>query len=83
VTEFIYQTPVPPNLIEHEYLHVFLGFYDDQDIKPVSEEVMNYIRVTQSEFTERVMIDDPTIAPWTKITWKQIQKRLKEDIQEI
>jgi hypothetical protein len=29
------------------------------------------------------MIDDPTIAPWTKITWKQIQKRLKEDIQEI
>lgn len=23
VTEFIYQAPVPPDLIEHEYLHVF------------------------------------------------------------
>ncbi len=68
VTDFIYQVPVPPNLIEHEYLHVFTGIIDDQTINPNPEEVMNYRRVTTEEFTKRVKDDDPTIAPWTKIT---------------
>jgi isopentenyl-diphosphate Delta-isomerase len=27
-TEFIYKVAVPPGLIEHEYLHVFVGLYE-------------------------------------------------------
>ena len=76
VTEFIYHVPVPPNLIEHEYLHVFTGIIDDQTINPNPEEVMNYRRITTEEFTKRVNDDDPTIAPWTKITRDRASKEI-------
>lgn len=76
LTKFIYQTPVPPDLIEHEYLHVFVGRYEGSPIAPNLEEVMDYQRISIDEFTHLVNHDDPTIAPWTKIT----RKRLKDNI---
>lgn len=68
-TEFIYQVPVPPNLIEHEYLHVFVGHYDGQIINPNPEEVMAYQWTAVDDLMTKIEQDDPTIAPWTKITW--------------
>lgn len=76
-TEFIYHTPVPPNLIEHEYLHVFVGRYEGNDIQSDASEVMATDRVDTQTFNTRVQNDDPTIAPWTKIT----RLRLYDQIQ--
>ena len=76
LTEFIYRTPVPPDLIEHEYLHVFVGRYEGKNINPDPSEVMATERVDIHKFTHRVQADDPSIAPWTKIT----RLRLKDNI---
>lgn len=76
LTEFIYQTPVPPDLIEHEYLHVFVGRYQGETINPDPSEVMMTERVDNEEFTHRVQADDPTIAPWTKITRQQLSSQM-------
>lgn len=76
LTEFIYQTPVPPDLIEHEYLHVFIGRYTGENINPDPSEVMATKRMPIDEFTNLVDTDDTSIAPWTKIT----RKRLKDEI---
>lgn len=78
LTEFIYQTPVPPDLIEHEYLHVFVGRYEGQNINPDPSEVMATDRVDTHEFTNRIQANDPTIAPWTKIT----RLRIYDEIQD-
>ncbi len=83
LTEFIYQTPVPPNLIEHEYLHVFVGRYEGNRISPEPSEVMATKRVAIDEFTNLVDADNSTLAPWTKITrlrlYNQIQDYLKNN----
>ena len=73
LTEFIYKTPVPTNLIEHEYLHVFLGTYDGAEIAPNPEEVKTTKRLSFDELDQLVDNDDASIAPWTKMTWKKIR----------
>lgn len=83
VTEFIYQVPVPPNLIEHEYLHVFTGIIEDQVIEPNPAEVMNHERITTTKFTQRVKDDDPSIAPWTKITWLKTGENITQRLEEL
>lgn len=76
LTEFIYQTPVPPDLIEHEYLHVFVGRYQGENINPDPSEVMATQRVDIHEFSHRVQADDSSIAPWTKITRQQLSSQM-------
>jgi isopentenyl-diphosphate delta-isomerase len=74
----VYQTPVPTNLIEHEYLHVFFGRHDKQEIFPVSEEVESYKRVTIDELAHMVKTNDTTLAPWTREVFLRIEDRFKE-----
>lgn len=80
VTEFIYQVPVPPNLIEHEYLHVFVGLYEDQEIKLNPEEVMAYQRIAVDDLMTMIEQDDPILAPWTKITWTRAGNIIRDKI---
>lgn len=76
LTEFIYNTPVPTNLIEHEYLHVYIGKYDWQNIVSNPEEVAEYKRVTYAELDTMVQNNDKQLAPWTQITWQKIRTML-------
>ena len=77
ISEFVYKTDVPTNLIEHEYLHVFLGKYDDQEIKPNPDEANSYKRYRFEDLDRLVEMDDDTIAPWTKVTWKKIRSEIE------
>lgn len=62
-TAFIYNVPVPPNLIEHEYLHVYSGIYDEAII-PNPEEAMNYRWISQEDLHQEVSQHPETFTPW-------------------
>lgn len=68
VTEFVYRVPVPPELVEHEYLHVFVGKYEGQAIIPNPEEVCDYRWVESDELIELCRHADPKIATRTQHT---------------
>lgn len=82
ITELVYQTPVPTNLIEHEYLHVFFGRYNDENILPVPEEVESYKRVTIDELKNMAKSNDPTLAPWTKEVFLRLEDQFNAYISE-
>lgn len=69
ITEFVYHLPVPPELTEYEYLHVYKGKYTWQEINPNPDEVMNYWWISSTELTKLCQQDDSRLAPWTKYTW--------------
>lgn len=65
IAELVYQTPVPPWLIEHEYLHVFFGRYAWEEIKPVPQEVASYRWIDYQKLWEMSKNKDATLWPWT------------------
>lgn len=77
VTELIYQTPVPPWLTEHEYLHVFFGRYSWEEVKPVAEEVASFRRVNLYELKEMSVSNDSTLAPWTREVFLRLEERFR------
>ena len=83
VDEFVYQTPVPPWLTEHEYLHLFFWKYTGQDISPDPKEVIDYTWVTRDDMLARVEEDDPTLGSWTKFTWKHISDKLEHAYEQV
>lgn len=56
---FTYQAPVGPDLIEHEYDHVFVGVVDDVTVRPNPDEVADWtwapVRAVRAAITS-----DPT-----------------------
>lgn len=72
VCEFVYQVDVPPWLIEHEYLHVYVWTYTWHSIVPDPQEVMEYKRYHPLNLDTLVQTNDPTLAPWTRITRPKI-----------
>jgi isopentenyl-diphosphate delta-isomerase len=78
VTEFVYKVDVPPGLIEHEYLHVFVGLYNGETIHPNPEEVISYSRLTVDQLMQAIERDDRSLAPWTKITRRLAKDQMLE-----
>lgn len=62
-TTFIYNVPVPPNLIEHEFLHVYSGIYNSAII-PNPEEAMDYRWISQEDLGQEVKNNPETFTPW-------------------
>ncbi|OGY35414.1 MAG: isopentenyl-diphosphate delta-isomerase [Candidatus Andersenbacteria bacterium RIFCSPHIGHO2_12_FULL_45_11b] len=62
-TEFIYNVPVPPNLIEHEYLHVYHGIYNDEPVLN-PEEAMGYRWISKKDLEKEVKNNPEHFTPW-------------------
>ena len=69
-TTFIYNVPVPPNLIEHEYLYVYSGIYDDA-ILPNPEEAMAYRWISKEGLEQEIAEYPETFTPWFLIIAKK------------
>ncbi len=69
-TAFIYNVPVPPNLIEHEYLHVYSGMHDDV-IVPNPEEAMAYRWISKEDLEQEISEHPETFTPWFLIITKK------------
>ena len=62
-TAFIYNVPVPPNLIEHEFLHVYSGIFDEP-ITPNPEEAMDYRWMSKEALEIEVKNIPEHFTPW-------------------
>jgi isopentenyl-diphosphate delta-isomerase len=72
ITAFIYNVPVPPNLIEHEFLHVYSGIFNGHII-PNPEEAMNYRWITKEALHEEIKNNPETFTPWFKILVEKLE----------
>ncbi len=71
ITAFIYNVPVPPNLIEHEFLHVYSGIYDgDFSVNP--EEAMAYRWISKKDLHEEIKNKPETFTPWFLLLMEKI-----------
>ena len=75
----IYRTPVSNGLIEHEFLHVFFGRYDD-DPKVNSDEVMNWRWMDFDKLVEDIKKNGSIYSPWLKILL--YESILKEEVKK-
>ncbi len=71
-TAFIYNVPVPPNLTEHEYLHVYSGVFDG-DIIPNPEEAMSYRWISQQDLQQEVQNNPEHFTPWFLLLLQKVQ----------
>ncbi len=71
VMHFIYCEPVGNNLTEHEYDHVFIGFYNqDPIINP--EEVNNWRWINLEELKSEINTEPEKYTVWLKIAFQHV-----------
>ncbi len=68
MTEFVYKEPVPPGLIEHEYLHLYFWVYEWQEYTPNPEEVADTQWVSFDELQRSVDQRESSLATRTQAT---------------
>ena len=69
-TAFIYNVPVPPDLIEHEFLHVYSGIYNGEpNLNP--EEAMGYRWISKQELEQEIAEYPEHFTPWFLILAKK------------
>lgn len=72
--QFTYRLDVPPDLIEHEYDHVFLGEWSGKP-RPDTSEVADW-RWADIETLERELATDASsFTPWFAIAYRQVRAR--------
>ncbi|MFS8252254.1 NUDIX domain-containing protein, partial [Staphylococcus hominis] len=70
VGEFIYKADVNGGLIEHEYDHLFVGYYDNQVI-PNPEEVGATRWVSLETLAQEISAYPEKFTPWFKKIWEK------------
>ncbi|WP_154627263.1 isopentenyl-diphosphate Delta-isomerase [Providencia sp. wls1943] len=70
VDEFIYKADVNGGLIEHEYDHLFVGYYDNQVI-PNPEEVSATRWVSLETLAQEISTHPEKFTPWFKKIWEK------------
>lgn len=72
VFDFIYQAPFSNGLTEHEFDHVFVGYYDGK-IAPDSDEVASYSFQTLEEIDLSMQQDPELYTVWFQIAFPKIK----------
>lgn len=70
VFTYCYKSEVNNGLIEHEFDHVYFGYYDG-DIKPNKAEVNEYKFLPISEVTCWMEKQPQNFTPWFKMLWPE------------
>lgn len=73
-TEFIYNVPVPPNLIEHEYLHVYSGTYNGK-VSMNPEEAMAYRWISKENIGQEIKNNPEQFTPWFLLLFEKVIKK--------
>jgi isopentenyl-diphosphate delta-isomerase len=71
IFSFIYQAPVENNLIEHEFDHVFIGFYN-QDPIPNPLEVKSYAWADIHWIRNDVKLHPEKYTIWFRTIWERV-----------
>ena len=73
--EFVYKASFENGLTEHEYDHVFIGYYDG-DIIPAAEEVQDYCFMNAEEIKISIESHPHRYTAWFKIAFPKLQDYL-------
>ncbi len=79
IFEFTYKATFDNGLIEHEYDHVFIGYYDDV-ITPNKDEVENFTFATLAEITEGIAANPEIYTAWFKIAFPLVVQHLEKAV---
>ena len=71
VSKFIYKAELDNNLTEHEFDHVFVGYYDGE-ILFNKEEVDDYYFGTIEEINEKIQFNPSHYTPWFLIAFPRV-----------
>jgi isopentenyl-diphosphate delta-isomerase len=69
---FLYRAPVPPELVEHEYDHVFVGTIDGAP-EPAADEVQAWRAVPPNELHREVTENPHAFTVWFRIAFPLYQ----------
>jgi len=70
--DFIYRAAFDNGLTEHEYDHVFTGYYDG-DIKPNAEEVSDYCFKSMNDIRESMISHPQKYTEWFRIAFPKLE----------
>ncbi len=69
---FIYKAPFDNGLTEHEFDHVFIGYYDG-DIHPDPKEVSDYCYMSLKEISAAINSHPDKYTEWFKIAFPKVE----------
>ncbi len=76
VLEFTYRAELDKGMIEHEYDHLFIGYFDGEpNLNP--EEVMAWKWMNIEELSRDIELNGENYTAWFKIIWKQFEEYVK------
>ncbi len=78
VFDFIYQTEFENGLVEHEFDHVFIGYYNAA-VFPNPDEVSEYCFMSLIEIEKSIQSNPLQYTEWFKIAFPMLQHYLDEN----
>lgn len=75
IFDFIYRSEMENGLTEHEFDHVYAGFYDG-DIKPDKNEVQDYCYKSMDEIKQNLQSHPDHYTAWFHIAFPRIEREL-------
>ncbi|HEY1017669.1 MAG TPA: isopentenyl-diphosphate Delta-isomerase [Sediminibacterium sp.] len=79
IFDFVYKADFDNGLTEHEFDHVFVGYYDGE-INPDKKEVSDYVYLPMQQIEKALQTEPATYTAWFHIAfpkvlhwWKQLQ----------
>jgi isopentenyl-diphosphate delta-isomerase len=73
IFNFIYKAELDKNLTEHEFDHVFVGYYDGE-ISLNKDEVEDYCFGTIEEINEKIQLNPSHYTPWFLIAFPRVSE---------
>jgi isopentenyl-diphosphate Delta-isomerase len=71
--DFTYRAELDNGLTEHEFDHVFVGFYEGE-VVPNAQEVMDYCYLSLSEIEKQLDVRSQRYTEWFKIAFPRIKE---------
>jgi isopentenyl-diphosphate Delta-isomerase len=73
--DFVYNASFENGLIEHEFDHVYIGYYNG-DILPAPDEVQDFCFMNMDEITTSIASHPQKYTAWFKIAFPKLQQYL-------
>jgi isopentenyl-diphosphate delta-isomerase type 1 len=78
IGEFIYRAAFSNGLVEHEYDHVMLGFYNAEEFVVNSVEVQNFKWMTLSDLEIALVADPDKYTPWLQPALNIVRQHMEQ-----
>ncbi|GGB08272.1 isopentenyl-diphosphate Delta-isomerase [Puia dinghuensis] len=74
--DFTYRSEFDNGLTEFEFDHVFVGYYDDEDIHPNAAEVSDYRYCSLEEIKEGLAVHPDNYTSWFHLAFPLVREKM-------